>query len=220
MTKPRQRPRYIGSRRRQASVGAGHTWFVRITKFLLLMAVLCIITAVIARLTQDPQQLKIAAIPEKDKTTPGQIDLVQPRYEGTDEKRRPYTVSADRAHRVLGEERVVALENPKGDITLEDGGWLAVKAAQGIYNNTAAKLYLSGGVTIFHDKGYEMHLKEVDIDIKTRHAQSGLPVEVQGPVGRLQAQSIDVSEQGMLIVFGGPARLTLWNLSRSKEKRG
>lgn len=219
MTARRRRLGSIEARRRQASIGAAHTWFVRITKFILPLAALVIVAIVAARLAHDPQQLQIAAIPAEEKTRPGEIDLVEARYEGVDDQNRPYTVTASRARRIMGEEQAVALENPRGELALEDGGWIRVAAAEGLYNNTAAKLNLSGGVVITHNTGYEMKLRQVDIDTKTRASASREPVEAQGPRGHIWGQNLDVSEGGMLIVFGGPARLTLFNL-QGKEKKG
>jgi hypothetical protein len=78
-------------------------------------------------------------------------------------------------------------------------------------------------VIFFHDSGYEMHLKDVRIDIKTHHAQTDLPVQGQGPAGGIDAQNLEITDGGDLIIFGGPVRLTLWNLHGTgdvKEKRG
>jgi lipopolysaccharide export system protein LptC len=219
VTARRQRLRHIQPRRRYTGGGAGHTWFVRITKFILPVCVLVIVGIVTARLSQDKQSLQIAQAPTHDKTTPGQIDLVKPKYEGLDAKNRPYTISADRAHRVMGQEQVVALEKPKGDILMDDKSWIAVEAAAGTFNNTAQVLFLSDGVKIFHDSGYELHLKDVTVDLKTRHAQTHYPVDGQGPQAGISAQDLEVTDEGAMVIFGGPVKLTLWNIS-GKEKHG
>jgi lipopolysaccharide export system protein LptC len=119
-------------------------------------------------------------------------------------------------------EQVVDMDSPKGDIAMDDGSWISVQAAKGLFNNTTQTLYLSDGVTLFHDSGYEMHMKDVNVDIRDRHAKTDLPVQGQGPAGAIDAQNLEVSDGGDLIVFGGPLRLTLWNLKGSgpKEKRG
>lgn len=224
MTAPRQRLRNIQPRRRYTDGGESHTWFVRITKFILPVAAVVIIGVVYGKMSQDQQNLQVTQLPAQEKTTPGQIDLVKPKYEGLDAKNRPYTISADRAHRVMDQgrdkEQVVAMDNPKGDIAMDDGSWVSVQATQGLFNNTAQTLYLSGGVTLFHDSGYEMHMKDVNVEIKTRHTQTTSPVQGQGPAGAIDAQNLEISAGGDMIVFGGPLRLTLWNRAAPKEKRG
>ena len=224
MTKSRPKLRHIQPRRRYSGGGAGHTWFVRITKFMLPAAALVIVGVVFSKMSNDQPALPIPQLPQQSKTTAGQIDLVMPKYEGLDAKNHPYVISADRAHRVMepghGNEQVVAMDKPKGDILMDDGSWISLQAADGVYNNNASTLHLSGGVTLFHDSGYELHMKDVDVEIKTRHAKTESPVQGQGPAGAIDAQNLEISEGGDLIVFGGPLRLTLWNLSAPKEKRG
>ena len=96
--------------------------------------------------------------------------------------------------------------------SVDGGSVIRVKAEKGDYDNKAGKLSLSGGVTVSHDSGYEMHLQDVKVDVATRHAATQNPVSAQGPAGALQAQNMDVSDSGDLVVFGGPAFLTLQNL--------
>ncbi len=228
MNAQRQRLRHIQPRRRYEGSGAGHTWFVRITKFVLPVAALVIIGVIAARLSQDQQSLLPPQTPQQTAgAKAGEIDLVKPKYEGLDAQNRPYTISADTAHRVMDKDhptqQIVDMDHPVGDILMDDGSWLAAKAAEGLFNNTTNNLYLSGGVIFFHDSGYEMHLKDVRIDIKTHHAQTDYPVQGQGPAGGIDAQNLEITDGGDLIIFGGPVRLTLWNLHGTgggKEKRG
>jgi lipopolysaccharide export system protein LptC len=228
LTAPRQRLRHIQPRRRYSGGGAGHTWFVRITKLILPIAALVLVGVIVAKMSQD-QVGRLTPAETTGNTTAkaGEIDLVKPKYEGLDAQNRPYTVSADKAHRIMDKDhpsaQIVDLENPVGDILMDDGTWLAAKSAKGLFNNSDNSLYLSGGVIFFHDSGYEMHMTDVHIDIKTRHAQTDLPVQGQGPAGGINAQNLEITDGGDLIIFGGPAHLTLWNLhgtGETKEKRG
>jgi lipopolysaccharide export system protein LptC len=223
-TKKRGRLQHLTPpRRRRVSSQGAHTRFVRIAKLALTLSALGLVGIVILRMTHDqnltPTSLPAANGPAASGSAPraAQMDLIKPKYEGHDEKSRPYTISADRAHRVMGRDQEVSLDNPKGDVTLEDGSSVAASAPQGLYNRTASSLYLSGGVTIFHNAGYELHLQDVTVDLKTKHSQSQNPVNGQGPKGTLEGRSIDISDGGELIVVGGPATLTLRNL---KEKQG
>ena len=95
---------------------------------------------------------------------------------------------------------------------------LTVHADKGRYDNKASKLFLTGGVTAYHESGYEIHLQDISVDIATRAAASLLPVTAQGPVGELRAQNIAVTDQGMLVVFGGPAQMTLHRLKAKRAR--
>lgn len=200
-------------------MGAGYSWFVRVTKFALPIAAVVIVGIVVAKMSQDQQQLQIAELPKQEKTTPGQVDIVEAAYSGVDAEGRAYKITASEAHRVMGtSDTVIALTKPKADITMEDGTWLSVNAAEGLYNNTASTLKLSGGVEAFHDSGYEFHLQDADIGIKGREAKTALPVTAQGPAGTLEAASMTVTDQGQMIVFGGPAKLVLRDKIQVKKE--
>jgi lipopolysaccharide export system protein LptC len=208
----------IGRRQRAQAVGAGYSWFVRVTKFALPITAVVIVGIVIAKMSQDPQQLQIAELPKQEKTTPGQVDIVEASYSGVDAEGRAYKITANEAHRVMGGDTVIALEKPKADITMEDGTWLSVHAANGLYNNTVGTLKLTGGVEAFHDSGYEFHLQDADVKVKGREARTAKPVSVQGPAGTLEAASMTVTDQGQMIVFGGPAKLVLRGKVQMKKE--
>lgn len=218
--KPKSRSAKSG---RLAARGGGYSWFVRISKVTLPLVALGLIGLVVARLSEDPRQVQLTELPAKEKTTPGQVELVKARYEGMDAQGRKYTVSADKAVRNMLSAEAVTLEKPKAEMALDGGSMIRVQAEKGDYDNKSQKLSLSGGVTVSHDSGYEMHLQDVAVDVSTRHAATQNPVSAQGPGGTLQAQNMDVSDSGDLVVFGGPAFMTLQNLKPklpAKKGRG
>lgn len=207
--KPKSRSYTHSHHSRLAVKGSGYTWFVRITKIALPLVALAIIGVVVSRLSSDPQITQLAELPKQTKTAAGRSELVKARYEGMDAKGHKYTVTADSATRDMSAEQTVLLQKPRADIALDGGSWLAVHAAEGKYDNKASKLFLTGGVTAYHDSGYEVHLQDIAVNISTKEAASLLPVDAQGPVGELHAQNVAVSQAGDMIVFGGPAQLTL-----------
>lgn len=193
--------------------GAGYTVFVRLLKVLLPIAALVIVGVVFARLSQNPlQQIEAAATEEGKAPAPGQIEVTKAQYEGADDKGRPYTLIADKASRAPGTDDTVLFEGLKADIVLEDKSWLAVQSKAGVYAAKAQHLELSGGVSVYHDSGYEMHLDHLALDLGPRKAVSDAPVQAQGPLGEIRAQGLEVFDQGDRIVFAGPVTLTLYHL--------
>lgn len=188
-------------------MGGGYSLFVRIAKVALPCAALAIVGILIARLAMDevPAGLSVDNIQAEG----GRIELVRPRYEGVDAQGNPYTISADRASREGGNDNLISLENPLADLSLKDSGWLAVKARHGLFDREQAHLVLEKDVTLFHDQGYELNAQRVEVDIKSGRAISDLPVQAQGAAGNLQAAGMDISNNGLLVVFSGPAHLTL-----------
>ncbi|HYD18217.1 MAG TPA: LPS export ABC transporter periplasmic protein LptC [Patescibacteria group bacterium] len=205
--------------KRLSARGGGYSWFVRISKITLPLVALGIMGLVFIRLSQDSQEIQLADLPTKENTKPGQIELKGARYEGMDAKGRKYTLTADKAIRNMLSDEAVLLENPRADVMLEGGNWVAVHAKNGDYDNKAGKLSLSGGVTVYHDSGYEMHLANIAVDMETRHAVTTEPVTAQGPAGELKAQNMDVVNEGELVVFGGPVFLTLYGMKAKPPKK-
>ncbi|MFO1058363.1 MAG: LPS export ABC transporter periplasmic protein LptC [Dongiaceae bacterium] len=138
------------------------------------------------------------------------LTMANVRYEGVDEKNRPFNVTADTARQVDKQGEVIDLAEPKADITMESGEWLALTAASGRYQRRANSLDLAGGVTIFHDKGFTFQAATLHVNLTDRTADSREAVQGQGPSGELTATSFRMIEGGNVLLFGGPAHITLY----------
>jgi len=135
--------------------------------------------------------------------------IVNPRFTGTDRARRPYTVTADAATQDQKASSQVRLAFPKADLTLADGAWVAVSAADGRYDRKAGTLTLSGGVDLFHDRGYELHTPSARVSLAEGAAEGAQPVRGQGPFGTLQAQGFRMVDKGRRLLLSGKSRLVL-----------
>ncbi|WP_428484353.1 LPS export ABC transporter periplasmic protein LptC [Rhodopila sp.] len=140
----------------------------------------------------------------------GKLDggrLLDARYNGVDEKRRPYTITAATARQADAER--VALTTPKGDITLENGTWLMLSAQAGTYVQHLNQLDLVHDVTLYRDDGTTMHTAAASIDLKAGAAAGSDPVHVEGPFGVLDARGFTILDKGTAIEFTGPAHVVL-----------
>lgn len=206
---------------RAASISASYTRFVRFARLALPLCALVILGIVVMRLTGggSQQPISISDLPAEEKTVPGEIDMVEAKYQGADAEGRLYTVTAARARRDMSSPNSLSLEKPRADLALDNNQWLAIHAEKGLYDNEAGSLYLSDGVTLFHDAGYELHLQDVNVALKTRTATSDKPVAAQGPAALLKASGMRIENGADLIVFNGPAHLTLHGI-KTKGTRG
>jgi lipopolysaccharide export system protein LptC len=133
--------------------------------------------------------------------------LVNARYNGVDEKGRPYTITAATARQVDPER--VAMTTPKGDITLENGTWMMLSAKEGTFMQHLNQLDLVNNVTLYRDDGTTMHTASASIDVKAGAAAGSEPTHVEGPFGTLDAQGFTVMDKGTAIDFPGPAHVVL-----------
>jgi lipopolysaccharide export system protein LptC len=143
---------------------------------------------------------------------PRQVDsltMVNPRFEGVDGKHRPFNVTADTARQADKTGDIIDLIQPKADITLESGAWLALTAAAGRYRRQDNLLDLSGGVSIFHDKGFTFQTPTLHVDMASKAAETSDPVQGQGPSGDVTGRNFRMTDGGTRVLFGGPAHVTL-----------
>ena len=143
------------------------------------------------------------------------LAMANAHFEGIDDKKRPFTLSAERATQADKHADIIDLAAPQADITLEDGAWLSLTADSGRYRRQAQLLDLDGQVNLFHDQGYELHTRDVHIDLAKGSAASGNAVDGQGPAGELTAQGMEVTNGGNRIHFLGLSHMTLYNANQS-----
>lgn len=136
--------------------------------------------------------------------------MINPRYVGTDKSQQPYSITSNVARNSPADRMKIDLEVPKGDIVLNDGTWLMLSADTGVYARTAKTLDLTGGVTLFHDSGYEIRTDSAYVDLDQGTAAGDQPVHGQGPFGDLRAEGFILLDKGKVIHFTGKSKLTIW----------
>jgi lipopolysaccharide export system protein LptC len=133
--------------------------------------------------------------------------LIDAHYHGTDERGRPYTVTADMAQQMDPER--INLTNPKGDITLESGAWLMIQSKKGVFMQHANQLDLSRDVTLYRDDGLTLVTAAASVDLKSGTAASSDPTHAEGPFGTLESEGFTVIDKGTSVQFAGPAHVVL-----------
>ncbi len=142
------------------------------------------------------------------------LRMVNARFAGLNKKTMPYTVTAPLATQDSPQADEIELSNPKTDITLKDGSWLAVTADKGRYFQSRQTLDLFGMVNLFHDSGYEFQSTRAHIDLVAGIAEGDQPVTGQGPFGELTAEGFRISDKGKTIHFTGTAKLVIYPRDR------
>ena len=145
----------------------------------------------------DPEEAKI-------------LRMVHPRFAGMKDNSLPYLVTADEAIRDGPTSDIVRLINPKGDITMRNGAWVALMAASGKYDQKRETLDLDDGVELFHDRGLHFSSKTAHIDLKAGTAEGYDPVTANGPSINITGEGFKVLEGGQRIIFTGRAKALLY----------
>ncbi len=208
-------------RHRLAAGGAGWSGFVLTAKYLLPLAALLMMGVVMVRLQQNPLADQLTHLPGEEKTTPGQSELLGARYEGVDETGRPFTLTADKAFRVMDENtatsnslsgldgETVDLTRPRAEMKLGGDNSFAITATEGRYEQESATLNLSGGVTVDDGRGNELFIDNLDVDLNGAALVADTPVRGAGPAGTVDAEGLRLEDGGNTVIFTGRTRLTL-----------
>jgi len=145
-------------------------------------------------------------------TQPSELDrrarMAKGRFVGTDSHGRPYTVTYDTAAQPPGG-GPVDMVNPLAEITLDNGHWVAIGAANGRYDQTGGTIDLSGHVELFHDDGYRFTTERAHVEFNKNLIWGDRAVEGHGPKGEVEARGFRVADKGETIAFTGPAHLLL-----------
>lgn len=131
-------------------------------------------------------------------------------YTGIDEKRRPYTLTAETVRLSNDNLSRVMLKSPKADLMTKNGSWVALTARNGVYDRDKKILRLRGAVNLFHDSGYEFRTDAAVIDMMAGDAYGTDPVEGQGPFGVIRSQGFVVHNRGERVDFTGKTTLVLY----------
>lgn len=129
------------------------------------------------------------------------------RYHGIDHQGHPYTVTAASVRQLVPAN--LRLSSPRGEIALGNGQWMLASAENGIYYRPAEQLELSQDVTVYRDDGTTLLTDNLAIDLRTNSVAGADAVHIEGAFGLIDARGVTISENGVAVDFGGPARLRL-----------
>lgn len=135
--------------------------------------------------------------------------LLNANYSSTDSKGRPFSLISTQATQQNQTPDIVLLETPKGSYTLGPDDIIKVTANEGIYAQEKQLLDLVTNVVITRSDGGVMNTQKLHVDLKNSNAHSDEPVTYAGPQGTLKAKAMDISQGGQVMVFTGPATLTI-----------
>ena len=210
---PARAPRQIGRSEgdRVFRAAARHSRFVRLLRWTIPAGILVTVAIIIFATFLNPFRL-IAAFP----IDPGKISLSGtkivmelPRVNGFTTDSRPYELTARAAAQDITKPEILELRDISANVELKDGQRITIKSINGVYDTRGELLKLNDQIVLNSTSGYEGHLSEASVNVSSGHIVSESPVEVKLPNGLLNANRLEVMENGALILFGGGVEMTL-----------
>jgi lipopolysaccharide export system protein LptC len=194
-------------RRKRPRISRRYTVFVNSMRFVLPVIALAIITVVLAWPKMDDN---FTAIEKKDiiPQTTGRNELMSPHFESVTQDQNPYIITAARAVQDMDDQSIVLLEQPVADITMSNGK-LNMKANNGVYRQNEKILILDGQVQMVNQDGFTLQSQRMNISVDNKIAWTDTIVHGEGTAGTLDAQAMNANNETGIVVFTGPAKLTL-----------
>jgi lipopolysaccharide export system protein LptC len=149
-----------------------------------------------------------------------QVTVQDVKYDGKDDKGRPFSITADSASHADGDDRHVSLKKPLADIVMSSGAYVALTANDGLLDRDADIITLNGDVTLFHDNGLSFQTDSATIDLNAKTAEGNDVVEGQNGDGELVSEGFRVRDDGDTIEFTGKAYVKIYPKQKNQEGEG
>jgi lipopolysaccharide export system protein LptC len=135
------------------------------------------------------------------------ITMERPRLTGFHKDTRPYEVTATTATQDVRKPQIIELNDMRARLVVDDHGTAArLEAATGVFDTQREQLELHQDVRVTTDSGHSARLKSASIDFKAGTVVSREPVSVTLTNGTVEAESLEIGDNGKVITFKGRVR--------------
>lgn len=137
------------------------------------------------------------------------ITMEAPRLGGFTRDGRPYDLTARAAAQDITNPGVLELKDIRAHVAMQDQAVVELQAATGLYDTKSDAIVLKTDITMTSSAGYSVRLVEAKVDIKTNSIVSEKPVEVTLSNGTINANRLEVSDNGDTIRFDNGVEVNL-----------
>ena len=137
------------------------------------------------------------------------ITMESPHMAGFTSDKRPYDVIARNARQDVTDPSNIDLEYIKGKIEMEDRSTVDMDAKRGNFNNKTQLLHLQEDIFLKSSTGYEARLTDAVVDMDKSTVRSDQPVAVKLLNGNLDANNLEIVDNGATVTFGGGVSMDL-----------
>jgi lipopolysaccharide export system protein LptC len=131
------------------------------------------------------------------------ITMQAPRLAGYTSDGRPYQFNARAAAQDIKRPDALELSEVTGSMELQSRGTVQISARSGLYETKADLLRLNDNIKVNSSSGYDGDLMEAAVEIKKGRVTSDKPVAMRMMNGKLNAQNLEIINNGEIARFGG-----------------
>jgi lipopolysaccharide export system protein LptC len=189
-----------------------HTRLVRFLRYAIPASIVAIASIIFTATYLNPFRLitGFPIDPGKVSLSGTKITMELPRINGFTADSRPYAMTARFAVQDVTKPDILELKDIDAQVELKDGHHATVKSIDGIYDTKGDMLELKHHIVLTSTSGYDAYLSEATVNMAAGTVVSQRPVEVKLPNdGLLNANRMEVKQNGDLIVFAGGVEVTV-----------
>jgi lipopolysaccharide export system protein LptA len=191
---------------------ARHSRFVRFLRFAIPAGIVAIVAILLVATFFNPSRLftSFPIDPGKVSLSGTKVVMELPRVSGFGSDSQHYEVTARAATQDLTKPDILELRDVNAEVELKDGSHVTITSPNGVYDTKGELLRLNDRIIANSTSGYEAHLLEATVNTASGNIVSESHVEVKLPNnGLINADHLEVKENGASILFGGSVETTL-----------
>jgi len=141
----------------------------------------------------------------------GKVVMEAPKLAGYRKDDSPYEVTAESALQDVRNPTQIELVKMAARVLMKSDGWININAQSGHFDQQKERLKLVDDVKIRTDTGYDIRMRTADVDFKGGTVNSREPVKVNLGTTTVDADTLDVKDNGALITFEGRVHVLIEN---------
>ena len=188
-----------------------HSRYVRILRIGVPAGALLVATALVLATWFNPLRT-LANLPKptgKIVMSGSKLTMEAPKVVGFTRDNRAYEMTAEAASQDVLKPDIIELSGIRAKIELQQRGIVDIKAVSGTYEPRTELLKLHQYIVVISTTGYEGRLTEASVDMRKGYLVSEKPVEVLMLNGVLNANRLEVTDNGALVRFDAGVTMTM-----------
>ena len=138
------------------------------------------------------------------------VTMESPKLTGFKNDNRPYEVTASAATQDVRKPDLVQLKDLRARIVTDERGSIAkLQADSGVLDTKREQMRLRRNIVVTTDSGHEVKLKSAFVRFKAGSVVSNEPVTVSFGNGTIEAEGLNVSDNGKVMSFKGRVRTVI-----------
>lgn len=139
----------------------------------------------------------------------GKLVMTSPHLNGYTKDNRPYSMTASKATQDAKNSGAIALEGILAELPVGEKGVAKVEATSGVYDNANGRLQLDKDFTVTTDDGLRAVLRSADVNLKSGQITTDKPVDIRSGNTHILADSMQVKDNGKVLIFENKVRMTV-----------